>query len=517
MLPMLHTQCLFHITNIVSEPDCGAMLDDRALAVDPQHIQCIPVLKRSSPGRAWASRWGTIAALQVAEVLVVVTNSTLWLAVILSGKAGDPKGEALLLAFGLAMAALVHFGLRSGGAYDFVDIVHMWRSSRMAAAAWVLSTAPASLIAFLLTPVTTGRMVLLGWLTGLFGLICVRMAAARICQVFVRARWLRHNILVIGTGPEAKRCANSFRADNSGAHVVGVVSLDTAFLTDRHEGGGAVPLSDLQRLINANDVKDVIVSTSCSEQALLSDLIRSLRWLPVRVFLWPPSLGVQIGLFAKGGYTVGNVSLLLAGVPPLVGWHWVVKDVRDRLLAFLLLIFTSPVLLGIVLMIRLTSPGPILFRQQREGYGGSMFTIFKFRTMRVSSSPTLILTERDDPRVFPVGALLRKTSLDELPQLINVIRGDMWLVGPRPHSPLATAAGQRYSAAVYGYMARLRVKPGITGWAQVNGWRGPTNTIEQIQQRFTYDLHYIEHLSFWLDLQVLLKTAVKGFVHKNAY
>jgi Undecaprenyl-phosphate glucose phosphotransferase len=473
---------------------------------------------KMSPARvAWVSRWGTIAALQVAEAIVVVTNSSLWLAAVLSARGSGPK-EVRLLAFGLAVAALVHFGLRSSGAYDFVDIMHMWRSSRIAATAWVLSTGPLFIACFL-TSVTTARTVVLAWLVGLAGLVCVRMIAARICHVFVRARWLRHNVLIIGTGPEAQRCASSLRADSSGAHVIGLIPLDGTFLTDRREAGGTASPSDLQRLISVNEVKDVIVSTSLHEQAQVSDLIRSLRWLPVRVMLWPPSLGVQIGLIAKGGYRIGNVPLLLAGVPPLAGWHWIVKDVRDRVLAFLLLIFTSPVLLGIVLMIRLTSPGPILFRQQREGYGGSMFTIFKFRTMRVSSSPTsgLILTEQNDPRVFPVGALLRKTSLDELPQLINVLRGDMWLVGPRPHSPLATAAGQSYSAAVYGYMARLRVKPGITGWAQVNGWRGPTNTLEQIQQRFTYDLYYIEHMSLRLDLQVLLKTAIKGFVHENAY
>jgi Undecaprenyl-phosphate glucose phosphotransferase len=496
------------------------MLDDRALTVDAtsQHINRAAVLKMSSPGVVWASRWGAIAALQVAEALVVVINGGLWLATILPGKSGGLR-ETQLLAFGLAVGALVHFGLRSSGAYDFVDIMHMWRSSRMAAAAWVLSTGPLSFIVFFLAPVTTGRTVLLGWFAGLAGIICIRMSAARICHVFVRAHWLRHNVLVIGTGPEAQRCASSLRADGSGAHVVGVVPLDTTSLTDRHDGGSAVPMSDLQRLINANDVKDVIVAMSSNEQAQLSDLIKSLRWLPVWVFLWPPSLGVQIGLLAKGGYKVGDMPLLLAGVPPLAGWHWLVKDVRDRVLAFLLLIFTSPVLLGIVLAIRLTSPGPILFRQQREGYAGSMFTIFKFRTMRVSSSPTsgLILTEQDDPRIFPVGAVLRKTSLDELPQLFNVIRGDMWLVGPRPHSPLATAAGQRYSAAVYGYMARLRVKPGITGWAQVNGWRGPTDTLEQIRQRFAYDLHYIEQMSLWLDLKVLLRTMIKGFVHENAY
>ena len=357
------------------------------------------------------------------------------------------------------------------------------------------------------------------WLAGVAGIVCVRVAAARVINVVVRARWLRHNVVIIGTGPEAQRCADSLRADGSGVNVVGVVAADSASLSDPNERVDAAQLSDLQRIISAHAVKDVIISMSCQEQAQLSHLVKSLLWFPVRVFLWPPSFGLQTRLLAGGGYRIGSVPLLLAGVPPLDGWHWVIKDVRDRVLAFLLLIFTLPVLLGIVLMIRLTSPGPILFKQQREGYGGNMFTIFKFRTMRVCDSPTaeLTLAIQDDPRVFPVGALLRKTSLDELPQLINVICGHMWLVGPRPHSPLATAAGQRYSAAITGYMARLRVKPGITGWAQVNGWRGPTDTLEQIQQRCTYDLHYIENLSFWFDLRVLLKTAIKGFIHENAY
>jgi putative colanic acid biosynthesis UDP-glucose lipid carrier transferase len=424
-----------------------------------------------------------------------------------------------MLAFGFAVALIAHFGFRSRGAYDFVEIMHMWHSSKMATSAWVVSTGPLLFIALLFAPTATGWTVILGWLVGLVGLVCVRLAAASASHALVRARWLSHNVLIIGTGPEAQRCASLLNADGSGANVVGLISADDASLTDHNEGVDAVQMSDLQRSINLHEVKDVVISTSFQEQAQLSDLVQSLRWLPVRVLLWPPSLGVQTGLLAGGGYRIGDIPLLLAGVPPLDGWHWVVKDVRDRVLAFLLLVFNLPVLLGIVLMIRLTSPGPVLFKQQREGFGGKMFTIFKFRTMRVIDSPTsrLILTEQDDPRVYPFGALLRKTSLDELPQLLNVIRGDMWLVGPRPHSPLATAAGQRYSAAASGYMARMRVKPGITGWAQVNGWRGPTTTLEHIQKRVAYDLYYIEHMSLWFDLKVLLRTMITGFVHKNAY
>ena len=493
------------------------MLDDRALAVSTasRQINRIPVLKTYAPR---ITRWGIIAALQVTEALVVVTNSCFWLAMIVSSEANHPTA-AEIVAFGIAVAVLAHFGLRSRGAYDFVDILHVGRSSKMAALAWTISTGPLLFIALLFTPAATGRTIILGWFVGLIGVVCVRLAAACASRAVVRARWFTHNVLIIGSGPEAHSCASLLRADGGGANVVGLLSVEGFSLTDNKDGVSTVNISDLQRSVSAHEVKDVIISLALHERAELSDLVKSLLWLPVRVSIWPPSIGVQTGFLAGNGYRIGSMPLLLAGVPPLEGWNWVIKDARDRVLALLLLIFNLPVLLGIVLMIRLTSPGPILFKQQREGYGGSLFTIFKFRTMRVGNSPnsTLTLTEKDDPRVFPVGALLRKTSLDELPQLINVIRGDMWLVGPRPHSPLATAAGKRYSAAVTGYMSRLRVKPGITGWAQVNGWRGPTNTLEQIQQRLTYDLHYIEHLSLWLDLKVLLRTMITGFIHKNAY
>ncbi|WP_428488732.1 exopolysaccharide biosynthesis polyprenyl glycosylphosphotransferase [Rhodopila sp.] len=471
------------------------------------------------PSVAWASRWGVIAALQVAEALAVAANSCFWLALVLSRGTGSVE-KVESLAVGIAVAAFVHIALQYRGAYDFSEILDMRRSCKSALIGWLLSAGTLSFVAllFVRTP-SVGRIVILGWLAGLATLVGVRLTVARVADALVRARWLQHNILVIGSGPEAQRCAKLLRADSSGANVVGLVSVDWTSPSDCHEGVDAAQLSDLQRLINAKEVKDVIISTSFQEQGKLADLIRSLLWLPVRVFLWPPSLGVQTGLLTRSGYRMADIPLFLVGDPPLDGWHWVIKDVRDRTFALLLLISTSPVLLGIVLLIRLTSPGPILFKQQREGYGGRMFTIFKFRTMRVDGSPSsrLILTALDDPRVFPMGALLRKTSLDELPQLINVICGDMWLVGPRPHSPLATAAGQQYSTAVFGYMARLRVKPGITGWAQVNGRRGPTDTVEQIQQRCHYDLQYIQYLSLWFDLQILLQTAIKGFIHKNAY
>ena len=205
---------------------------------------------------------------------------------------------------------------------------------------------------------------------------------------------------------------------------------------------------------------------------------------------------------------------------PISGRRWILKDIQDRTIALVAIIFCLPLLAAIAATIWLAEGGPILFRQHRHGFGGRTFEILKFRTMKDADpsalSAGLRLTARGDARVFPVGRFLRQTSLDELPQLFNVVRGDMWVIGPRPHSPLAEVAGRTYAEAVEDYAARYRVKPGITGWAQVNGWRGPTERMDQIKGRVAHDLFYIENWSVWLDLRILLRTA-SSLLHDNAF
>jgi lipopolysaccharide/colanic/teichoic acid biosynthesis glycosyltransferase len=206
---------------------------------------------------------------------------------------------------------------------------------------------------------------------------------------------------------------------------------------------------------------------------------------------------------------------------PLSAWRWVMKDVQDRIIAGVLLLLVLPVMLLIVIAIKISDPGPVLFRQKRLGYGGKTFDIIKFRSMLTDVDPfnrqTLKLASRNDDRIFPVGRILRKTSLDELPQLLNVLKGDMWVVGPRPHSPLARAGGVFYAEAVREYRARYRIKPGITGWAQVSGWRGPTDTLEQLSKRVEHDLYYIENLSVLFDARIMLKTLLCVFGDRNAF
>ena len=176
-------------------------------------------------------------------------------------------------------------------------------------------------------------------------------------------------------------------------------------------------------------------------------------------------------------------------------------------------------MLMIALLIRLDSRGPVLFRQKRYGFNNELIEVLKFRTMYQERSDANgeQLTQRNDPRVTRVGAFLRRTSLDELPQFLNVLRGEMSIVGPRPHALAAKAGPLLYQEAVKHYNLRHRVKPGITGWAQVNGWRGETNTLEQIRKRVEHDLYYIEHWSIALDLRIIARTVVGGFTGHNAF
>jgi putative colanic acid biosynthesis UDP-glucose lipid carrier transferase len=180
------------------------------------------------------------------------------------------------------------------------------------------------------------------------------------------------------------------------------------------------------------------------------------------------------------------------------------------------LVVFAPLLLAIALAIRLDGPGPVLFRQKRYGFANNEFTVFKFRTMRhrPAEEPDVPQARRQDPRITRVGAFLRRTSLDELPQLINVLRGDMSLVGPRPH---AVAHNVQYAQIIDDYLSRHRVKPGITGWAQINGLRGETDTPEKMRARVEHDLYYIDNWSLMLDIKILLLTPLRGFVNKNAY
>jgi putative colanic acid biosynthesis UDP-glucose lipid carrier transferase len=198
------------------------------------------------------------------------------------------------------------------------------------------------------------------------------------------------------------------------------------------------------------------------------------------------------------------------------GFNRYIKAFEDRVLAFFILILISPLLAVIAIGVKLTSPGPVLFKQLRHGWDGKPIKVYKFRTMVLHAEENGRVTQarKNDDRITPFGAFLRRTSLDELPQFFNVLQGRMSIVGPRPH---AIAHNDEYKDQIDEYMLRHKVKPGITGWAQVNGWRGETDTLEKMQKRIEYDLYYIDHWSLWFDIKIIVLTLFKGFVGNNAY
>ncbi|MGC1546954.1 MAG: undecaprenyl-phosphate glucose phosphotransferase [Rhodanobacter sp.] len=224
----------------------------------------------------------------------------------------------------------------------------------------------------------------------------------------------------------------------------------------------------------------------------------------------------ELPLFNPSATTMGGISFIdLVTSPERDESTWL-KPLFDRSFALITLLLLSPLMLAIAFLVKLTSSGPVFFRQRRKGVDGREFTILKFRSMRVHIETAGKLTQagKNDPRVTPVGRYLRKSSLDELPQFINVLLGQMSVVGPRPH---ALEHDDFYMRLIDGYMYRYRIKPGITGWAQVNGMRGETAKVESMARRVALDLFYIQHWSFWLDLKIVTMTVFKGFTGRNAY
>jgi putative colanic acid biosynthesis UDP-glucose lipid carrier transferase len=212
---------------------------------------------------------------------------------------------------------------------------------------------------------------------------------------------------------------------------------------------------------------------------------------------------------------INGVSVVSLFDTPINGVNSIIKRAEDIILSLAILVFISPVLFLIAMFVKFTSPGPIIFKQLRYGMDGKSIQVWKFRSMSVmENGDEVVQAKKGDVRITSVGGFLRRTSLDELPQFINVLMGDMSIVGPRPH---AVAHNEQYRKLIKGYMLRHKVKPGITGWAQINGWRGETDTLDKMQSRVEYDLDYIRNWSVWFDIRIIFLTVFKGFINKSAY
>ncbi|SHM92139.1 Undecaprenyl-phosphate glucose phosphotransferase [Pseudomonas asturiensis] len=275
--------------------------------------------------------------------------------------------------------------------------------------------------------------------------------------------------------------------------------------------------SDLERLIREEKVTQVLVALPWTAENRMDHIIHELRRLPVNVLLVPDMVAFR---HSHNRITeVASLPMFNASDVPLNGWSPFIKRAEDIVLSSLAVLALSPVMLLVALAIKLDSKGPVFFRQKRYGYNNRLIEVFKFRSMHQHQADATAekQTTRGDARVTRVGRFIRKTSLDELPQLFNVVAGSMSMVGPRPHATATKAAGILFEQAVKEYTSRHRVKPGITGLAQINGYRGETDTVEKIEKRVEFDLEYIENWSVWFDLYILMRTVPAVIFTREVY
>lgn len=356
------------------------------------------------------------------------------------------------------------------------------------------------------------------WFASVLAVLCgYRLLIRSVLHGLRRRGFNTRRVAIVGTGQVGIRLAGSISsAPWMGLQLLGFYDVPKAADQTGPADNDIALLGDLEQLIDdarAGRIDKVYITLALTAQPHLHNLVKGLSDTTASVYLIPDVFMFEL-LHARSESINGLASISIFDSPMEGAWS-LVKRVEDIVLSSLILSMIALPLLLIAVAIKLTSPGPVLFRQRRYGLDGRPIMVWKFRSMSVQENGDVVTqAKRNDARITPLGAFLRRTSLDELPQFFNVLRGDMSIVGPRPH---AVAHNEQYRKQVSGYMLRHKVKPGITGWAQINGWRGETDTLDKMQKRVEYDLEYIEHWSLWLDLKIILLTLFKGFLHKNAF
>ena len=434
------------------------------------------------------------------------------------GAVGQLGNWTVTILSSLCGMALVTGALYLGKGYRFGTLRRLQHSVVPALGAWLL------LAVFALAVGASGARSLheppatIEWLIGALAvLLAGRGVLAHLMAQWAQAGRLTQRIAIVGASEVGERLIR--RLDElDDVDLVGLYD-DRVRRIAGVCGGRAVrgTTDDLLTDARLRRIDTIMVALPLVADRRISGLVAKLRQLPVTVTLCPEWFDLSAG--QCGLESLGGMPVLRAADRPMRDWRELVKDIEDRVLGAIILALIAPVLAAIAIAIKLDSPGPVFFRQKRYGYNNELIEVFKFRSMYHHTRDVNAeqLTRRGDPRITRVGRYIRRASLDELPQFINVVRGEMSIVGPRPHALSAKAAGILYPDAVQDYHSRHRVKPGITGWAQVNGWRGETDTIEQIAKRVEHDLYYIEHWSLTLDLKIILRTIVSGFTGSHAF
>jgi Undecaprenyl-phosphate glucose phosphotransferase len=411
-----------------------------------------------------------------------------------------------------------------GGTYRIVALRRLTLPLGRILVNWLVVFAVLAMIAFL---TRTGDDFSRGWflvwfVLGLVAIVAFRAIVAARLRAWSRAGLLERRAVIVGGGAPAEKLILALAAEpDQDIRICGIFDDRKNDRSPPIVAGypklGTIP--ELVTFARKARIDLLIVTIPITAEKRVIEMLQQLWVLPVDIRLSMQTASLR---FRPHTYSyVGTVPFLDIADKPIADWNYVAKWLLDRILGGLMLLFALPVMAIIAIAIKLDSRGPVLFRQRRYGFNNEVIEVYKFRSMYTEQTDEKAARQvtRDDPRVTRVGRLIRKTSLDELPQLFNVVfQGTLSLVGPRPHAVEGRmATSQLFEQVVDGYFARHRVKPGITGWAQVNGLRGETDTEAKIQARVEYDFYYIENWSVLFDLYILMITPLALVKGVNAY
>ncbi|HDK6224610.1 TPA: undecaprenyl-phosphate glucose phosphotransferase [Klebsiella quasipneumoniae] len=415
----------------------------------------------------------------------------------------------------IALMVLVIFQMIGG----MTDFYRSWRGVKISVELiliiknWTLSILLAIGVVSLLSDFDFSVNVFIFWyIFVVLGFIICRSTIRLGAGVLRKFGYNTRRVAVVGSTPAGISLLRGFLDEPWLGFVVKGIYDDNP-LPDYGDVPFGGSLSTLIQEARDGNIDRIYIALSMKDEVLIKSLVAKLTDTTCSVLLIPDIFTFNI--LQSRTEEINGVPVVPLFDTPLNGINMLFKRLEDIIVSSIILVLISPVLFFIACAVKLSSPGPIIFRQVRYGMDGKPIKVWKFRSMTVmENDEKVIQATKNDVRVTRVGRFLRSTSLDELPQFINVLFGQMSVVGPRPH---AVSHNEQYRSLIQGYMLRHKVKPGITGLAQINGWRGETDTLEKMEKRIEYDLLYIRGWSIWLDLKIIFLTVFKGFINKSAY
>jgi Undecaprenyl-phosphate glucose phosphotransferase len=504
-----------------TEPESAGTVDDPPPEPLPGTV-ISPILKSAPAINRWSRRQAFSLLVPILDALIIIASAHAARHVHYLVVPEASNGVLHVLPIGILGAVLLLIAMNTTRMYRFSELAKPTRSTLGVVSVWVVCLVVMMALAYMFNQGDTyPRSLTLPWAGAVLVLLgTCHLGAAKAINWATRRGIFRQRIAVVGATPRVMDLLVRFTESNQSNDydVVGIFD-DRISRVPKVVAGipvvGTVP--DLISYCRRQLLDVIVIALPWAAEDRNVQIIRQLRELPVDVSL-VPDMDMSL-LPPRGILWMGGMPTVLVSRRPLSEQQMVVKWIEDKVIALGALMVAAPIMLVAALLVKVTSKGPLFFTQDRFGFNGQAIKVLKFRTMYTDrgDSSGRQRTVKNDPRVTPIGRYLRRYSIDELPQIFNVLKGDMSIIGPRAHAVAMAVGGRYYYEAAAEYQSRHRVKPGITGWAQVNGSRGEVETLEQAEERLRLDIYYVDNWSFMLDLKILWRTASLLFRDPQAY